>query len=91
MKLKGFSIAALGSLAIVFVVATIIIAFGAQILGEIRADQTNATWENNVTISGLDALSTFGDWLPTLALVVVAAIIIGVVVMYLGRQTGKGA
>lgn len=86
MQHKGFSIAALGSLAIIFVVVTIIIAFGAQILGEFDFDA--GTYEANVTTSGLSALGTFGDWLPTLALVVIAAIIIGVVVMYLGRQTG---
>lgn len=85
---KGYSLAAMGSLAIIFVVITIIIAFGAQILGKIAEDQTGGTYEYNATTAGLEAMGEFGDWLPTLALIVVAAIIIGVVIMYLGTRVG---
>jgi len=36
----------------------------------------------NTTISGMDSLTTFADWLPTLALIVIAAVIIGIIVRY---------
>lgn len=85
---KGFTLAALGGIAIIFVVTAIILSFGSQIVGEIRNDTKDATWEKNITTSGLDALAEFADWLPTLAIVVVAGVIIGIVVMYLGRQGG---
>lgn len=42
--------------------------------------------EMNVTNSGLDALTTFADWLPTLALVIVACVNIGVVLLYFGKK-----
>jgi len=85
---KGYSLAAMGSLAIIFVVITIIISFGSTILDEIAEDQTAGTYERNATDLGNEALGELGSWLPTLALVVVAAIIIGIVVMYLGTRVG---
>ena len=40
----------------------------------------------NVSVDGgLESLETFGEWTPTLALVIIAAVIIGVLVFYLGR------
>ena len=42
----------------------------------------------NTTVEGLDALDTMASWLPTLGLVVIAAVIIGVLIFYLGRRTG---
>lgn len=40
----------------------------------------------NSSGSGLDAVDTFGGWLPTVALVVIAAVIIGIIVTYLARK-----
>jgi|SRR3972149_6681668 len=82
---KGFGVSALAGIGITFVVVAIIISFGADILGDIRTDQTAGSYEANVSTKGLEALKKFGDWLPTIALVVVAAIIIGIIMMYLGR------
>lgn len=46
----------------------------------------NATdYATNVTIEGLEGMETLGDWLPLIALVVAAAIVIGIIVGYLGR------
>ena len=36
----------------------------------------------NVTVAGQEGLGTFADWLPTLALIVVAAVVIGIIVRY---------
>ncbi len=49
------------------------------------------TWDTgyaqNATYEGQDAVIELSSWLPTLALVIIAAIIIGVLVMYLaGRR-----
>ncbi len=45
-----------------------------------------ATWAEgggyNATVSGQDGLTTFADWLPTLALIVIAAVVIGIIVRY---------
>ena len=73
----------IGSLALAFVVASIVIALGAEILGQVRATQTNTTsYEYNVTTEGLEGTETFGEWLPTIAVVVAAACVIGVIVNY---------
>lgn len=40
---------------------------------------------SNTTYKGLQGVTTFGNWLPLIALIVVASIVIGVIVAYLGR------
>ena len=54
-------------------------------------DCTNwdTTYTQNITMRGLSGTQTFGDWIPLIALVVVASIVIGVIVNYMGKQTGS--
>ena len=59
---------------------------GAEVLGEIRDDQTANSYERNATTEGLDALDELASWLPTIALIVAAAVIIGIIVVYLARR-----
>ena len=81
-KKNSYDLKALAGLAITFVVVTIVISFGATILDDIQDDQTENDSDYNATGKGLEALVTFADWLPTLALIVVAAVIIGIIVRY---------
>lgn len=76
------SIGELATIGIIFVVVTVVISIGADIVGNIRTSQTSGDYANNVSTSGLDALAKFGSWLPTLAIVIVASIIIGVIATY---------
>ena len=96
MNKKGFTVSDILPLAIVLVVAVIGIGIGADIVDDVRtsqeadaygcaSDRTNCSWAYNVSGSGLAGLDTFGDYIPTIALVVIAAIIIGILVMYLAR------
>jgi len=71
--------------AIMLVVAAIVTTVGADILQEIRNDQTADDYDYNVTTKGLEAMAELGDWLPTIALIVAAVIVIGVIVVYFGR------
>lgn len=85
MKTKqGFELRNLAGLAIVFVVVTIVISFGATIVDDLKdeADDGLNNSAYNTTIKGLEALNTFADWLPTLALIVIAAVVIGIIVRY---------
>ena len=83
MKTKqGYELRNLAGLAIVFVVLTIIISFGATILKDIQDDQDVDAADYNASAKGLESLNTFADWLPTLALIVVAAVILGLIVIY---------
>ena len=83
MKTKQgqFSINSLGTVAIILVVAAIIISMGGTILSEIQDTQTDTNGTAyNISTSGMAAMTTLGGWLPTIAIIVAAAIIIGVVV-----------
>lgn len=77
---KGYQLRDLLPVALIFVVATIAISIGANILSDIRDGQTASSYERNITVNGLTGMGTLGSWLPTLALVVAAAIVIGVLV-----------
>lgn len=80
----------LAGVGVTFVVIAIVLAFGGQILGDLRADQTVDSYQYNATSNGLEAVDTISSWLPTIALVVVAAIIIGIVVGYLAGGGKRG-
>lgn len=78
MNRKGMSLGDLGPVAIAFVFIAVVVAVGANILTDIQADQTSASYAYNASGFGLESLDTVGSWLPTIALVVAAAIVIGV-------------
>jgi ABC-type Fe3+ transport system permease subunit len=71
----------LAGLAVVLVVVTIAISMGALVLAEIQG--TDSVTENstawNATQEGLSGLDTAAGFLPVIAIVVVAAVIIGIV------------
>ena len=62
-----------------------VVSMGAEILQSLYDGQTEDSYAYNATGEGLESLDELGSWLPTLALVVIAAIIIGVLVTYLAR------
>ncbi len=72
-----FSAIALG-----FVVVAIVISMGGEILTELRSTQTASSYAYNITSQGLEGAETFGDWLPTIAVVIAAAVVISVITLY---------
>ncbi len=76
--------------------------FNATAATIIFQNTTNATWltdslnitygylfgsaARNITKYGLTTQITFGKWLPTIALIVIIAIIIGILIVYLARR-----
>jgi type II secretory pathway component PulF len=90
MNKKGYAVGDLLPLALTFVVVAIAIAIGASVLSNVRSSSTFVAndYGYNATTKGLAAMSTFGNWLPTLALIVIAAIIIGVLIMYMANKFG---
>lgn len=79
------NISSLIPLGVAFVIIAFVISMGAEILQDLYDDQTADSYAKNATGEGLESLEELGSWLPTLALVVIAAIIIGVLVTYLAR------
>jgi len=77
--MKGLTVGQFGGLALAFVVVAIIISVGADIEQQIVESQ--CTWNtstmdcvagttttgSNVSLEGLAGLTTFGEWLPTIA------------------------
>lgn len=80
MNKKGYQLKDLLPIALLFVVATIAISIGADIVTEVQTGQTSGTYAYNVSGYGLTSMDELGSWLPTIALVVAAAIVIGVLV-----------
>ena len=74
----GYNLQDLAPIAITFVVAAIVLGFGAKVLAEISADLTGTS--QSIVDNGTESLNTIGKYLPTLGLIVVAALIISVVV-----------
>ena len=91
MKLskKGFNINALLPIALVFVVTGIAVAFGLNILSDVNADFTAGSKEELATNQTIDAVAKFPAKMGILATVVVAAILIGVLVRYLGGMGSR--
>ena len=89
-KLKGFSVTDIAPLALAVMIGAIVISLAGSILQDLRTTQGNSYGTTsvayNVSTYGLTAMTTFGSWLPTVALVVVFSIIIGVIVIYLGGR-----
>lgn len=75
----------LGPIAIAFVFIAVVLGVGATILSDIEADQTTGSYSENASLNGLDAVDTLAGWLPTIALVVAAAVVIGVLSFFRGR------
>ncbi len=82
-----FTISDLGSIAISLVVAAVILGMGATILDKIRGIQSVNSSARNATDFGLTGLNTMAEFIPTIAIVAVAAIVIGIILVFFGRQT----
>jgi|TARA_R100000750_G_scaffold44897_1_gene30068 hypothetical protein len=87
---KGFQVGDILPMAITFVVIAVAISLGADVLDDIQGTQTgNATTGTvayNTSGYGLDSMNTFAKWLPTIALVIIIAIIIGILIVYLANR-----
>jgi uncharacterized membrane protein YjgN (DUF898 family) len=81
-----FTIQDIVPIAIVFVVVTIVLGFGASIVAGVQATQTTNSYAYNASQYGLSSLNTFASNMPLLATVVVAAVIITVLLVYLGGR-----
>ncbi len=82
-KSRKASINLMVPFAISFVVVVIVVALGGTLLGTFQTSQVANSLPYNITQSGLTGMKTFGDFLPTIAIVLVVAVIIAIIVTYL--------
>ena len=83
---KGLQLGDLSGIAITFVVLAVVLGVGATILDSIQLGQTADSTAYNATGEGLTALGDFAGWLPTLAVIVVAAVVIGTIAFFYRRD-----
>lgn len=84
-KGQAFTISDLGTVAIALVVAVIILGLGATILQSIQTGQPTDSAAFNATAFGLTGLVTLSSFVPTIAIVAAAAIVIGIILVFFGR------
>lgn len=84
-KAQAFTISDLGTIAIALVVAAIILGMGATILEKIQETQVTDKSAFNASGFGLSGLNTMAEFIPTIAIVAVAAIVIGIILVFFGR------
>jgi len=83
----AFTLGDLPIIAVAIVVGVIVLGFGAKILDQIDDDMTGTS--ASIVANGTSALDKVGKQLPTLGLVIVAALIIGIVAtsFYMGKRS----
>lgn len=82
MNKKGMTLSDLGPAAIAFVFIAIVLAIGADVITSVGADAVNNSGADNATTQGLQAVEEMSTWLPTIALVIAAAVVIGVLMYF---------
>ena len=92
-KMKGYSLSDMPVLAIVFVVLAITVGVGAGLMAQVQTLQLNntggTTIASNISGQGLTGLTTFGTWLPTIALVLCASVVIGILLYSFAFKKGS--
>lgn len=83
MRKVEFQIGELLGIGMTLVVLGIGLAYGLQVMGEIRDDMDTSSLEQNATIDAITGVAKIPEKLPTIATVIVASVIIGVLVTYL--------
>jgi len=79
MNKKG-QLASAPNTILTFVVVALVIAVSGMVLGGIKDTLTPDSAETNATIKGLEGVAKFSTFLPTIAIVLVAALLISIVV-----------
>jgi len=77
---KGISLQDMSAYALAFAVVAIVLGVGATILTQVQGTQTSGTTAYNATGYGLTGASTMSQWLPIIAVIIAAAIVIGIIV-----------
>jgi hypothetical protein len=83
---RSFSINDLGTIALALVVAAVILGMGATVLEKLQGTQVINNTAYNATGFGLTGMNTMAEFIPTIAIVATAAIVIGIILLFFGRQ-----
>lgn len=85
MNKKGFTLNQLAGVGVTFVVIAIVLAMGAKVLD--KTDDSMTGVAAAAVANGSEGIAELSSWLPTIAIIVAAAVIIGIVVTYFAFRT----
>jgi protein-S-isoprenylcysteine O-methyltransferase Ste14 len=85
-KGQAINVQSLASLAIILVVVAVVLGMGANILSQVQGTQTSGTVAYNATENGLQGLEQLSSWQETIAIVIAAAVIIGIITAFFTFQ-----
>ena len=83
---RSFTISDLGAIAISLVVGAVILGMGATILAKLKESQVINSTAYNTSNYGLSGVETIAEFIPTIAIVAVSAIVIGIILVFFGRR-----
>lgn len=81
---QGFDL--LKGAAVAFVVIGITLTIGQDIMAQMSADYTADSYEKNATSDTQAGLAELSSWFETIGLVIAAAVVLGVVGMFIARR-----
>lgn len=81
-----FQVGDISTLALTVGITAIILSFVLLIQGNVRDEMTVDSAEYNASAKGIEATSEFADYLPLVAIVIVAVVLIGLLVSYFMRR-----
>jgi hypothetical protein len=79
----------LAMLGIGLVVCVVVLTVGALIVDKLKDQTTVGSTAENISIKGLTAIDSMADWFPIIVVAVVGALIIGIIMSYLGFSGGR--
>lgn len=90
MDRKGStSIFAIGTIVLALVIATVFVVVGVYVADEFEQEFDTGSYAENAAVDGLDALSDLSGWLPLIAIISIAIVILGLI-MGVGAFRGRG-
>lgn len=82
---RALSIGDFGTVAMTLVVMAVILGAGATALGKLKGINTVNSSGFNATVDGIAGINNMAEFIPTISIIMVAGVVIGIIIMFFGR------